>query len=552
MSTGSVGIGVSRLGQIAINVHDLHRAVSFYRDNLGLPLLFTAGDMGFFDCGGVRLMLSRPEKPEFDHPSSVLYFTVPDIERAYRQMEAKGVRFEGRPHLIAKLPAHDLWMAFFQDSEGNLLALMSEVPRELFQPDMKSDTGVFTEGIRTLVSTLTESLAALTVAADVRQRNIEHFFAESIEGYEQDGKRLYRFRDSADDHKSISHQLPLYRGFFIQKSSLQRVKASSQALPQLLFSNLAELYLGYIKTLIRSLLYLCPNLLQSGSATNQAVDEELLGPQDAARERRVEQQAGYALQQGLDELFAWVDAALNTGLKAGIPISPELIEVTERMNLHACNGGIVSDRYIEVCRRCSVPLENVHAGDRLEITSEYFYRAADIVFAAGIKLGHLLWRHVLPDQWAKANAILQDLTFTLIQEQQYALADTLLDFANTVLVKYADENNRLVFLVNGALAAYLANDKAKCGKMLRSVDWQNTPDVLRLAHLVLDEQYNDAAVLMRQIGAKARPTKGEYLRWPLFEEFRKTPQFLTVFKEVFSEITLTETEVSPGKPNRGT
>ena len=84
--------------------------------------------MAFFDCGGVRLMLARPEKPEFDHPSSVLYFSVPDILAAHRQMLDGGTRFEGEPHVIAKMPAYDLWMAFFRDSEQNLLALMSEVP----------------------------------------------------------------------------------------------------------------------------------------------------------------------------------------------------------------------------------------------------------------------------------------------------------------------------------------------------------------------------------------------------------------------------------------
>ena len=129
MSTATVGIGISRLGQVSMNAHNLDRAVAFYRDTLGLPLLFTTGNMGFFDCGGVRLMLTLPEKPEFDHPGSVLYFSVPDIESAYRQLEAKNVRFEAKPHLIARLPAHDLWMAFFYDSENNLLALMSEVAR---------------------------------------------------------------------------------------------------------------------------------------------------------------------------------------------------------------------------------------------------------------------------------------------------------------------------------------------------------------------------------------------------------------------------------------
>jgi len=122
-----MNIGISRLGQVSINVHDLDRATGFYREVLGLPLLFTVSGLAFFDCGGVRLMLARPEKPEFDHPGSVLYFSVPDIAAAHRQMLASGVGFEGEPHVIAKMPAYDLWMAFFRDSEQNLLALMSEV-----------------------------------------------------------------------------------------------------------------------------------------------------------------------------------------------------------------------------------------------------------------------------------------------------------------------------------------------------------------------------------------------------------------------------------------
>jgi len=130
MTTAAGGIVISRLGQVAINVHDLERATAFYRDALGLPLLFTAGGMAFFNCGGVPLMLTRSEKPEFDHPGSVLYFNVPDIQSAYRVMQEHGAQFEGQPHLIARMPDHDLWMAFFRDSEQNLLALMSEVRGE--------------------------------------------------------------------------------------------------------------------------------------------------------------------------------------------------------------------------------------------------------------------------------------------------------------------------------------------------------------------------------------------------------------------------------------
>jgi methylmalonyl-CoA/ethylmalonyl-CoA epimerase len=129
MNTVTASIGISHLGQIAINAHDIERATAFYRDTLGLPLLFTAGKLAFFNCGGVRLMLDVAEKPEFNHLSSILYFAVPDISTAHRQLLAKGVRFEDEPHVIARMPDHDLWMTFFHDSEENLLALMSEVRR---------------------------------------------------------------------------------------------------------------------------------------------------------------------------------------------------------------------------------------------------------------------------------------------------------------------------------------------------------------------------------------------------------------------------------------
>lgn len=126
MSTNS---DLERIGQIAINVKSLERAVAFYRDTLGMKFLFEAPGLAFFDCGGVRLMLGPAEKPEFDHPGSILYYKVADIGATHRRLRDRGVVFEAEPHLVARLPEHDLHLAFFRDTEGNLLALMGEVAR---------------------------------------------------------------------------------------------------------------------------------------------------------------------------------------------------------------------------------------------------------------------------------------------------------------------------------------------------------------------------------------------------------------------------------------
>ena len=114
-----------QIGQISMRALDVDRATTFYRDVLGLPHLFRAGTLSFFDCGGIRLMLSNPE-PDYDHPGSVIYFKVEDIEARHSELIARGVEFIGKPHLIARMPDHELWMAFFKDTEGNTLALMCE------------------------------------------------------------------------------------------------------------------------------------------------------------------------------------------------------------------------------------------------------------------------------------------------------------------------------------------------------------------------------------------------------------------------------------------
>jgi predicted enzyme related to lactoylglutathione lyase len=129
--TQASSFGLSQIGQIAVNTHDLERAVGFYRDKLGMKHIFTVPPkMAFFDCDGIRLMLSLPEKPEFDHPSSIIYFSVTDIQQAAKTLSDRGVQFVEKPTFVADMGSYDLWMAFFRDSENNILALMSNVAKQ--------------------------------------------------------------------------------------------------------------------------------------------------------------------------------------------------------------------------------------------------------------------------------------------------------------------------------------------------------------------------------------------------------------------------------------
>jgi predicted enzyme related to lactoylglutathione lyase len=116
-----------KIGQIALTVSDLSRAKDFYQNSLGMKFLFDAGNLAFFQCGEIRLMLGTQEKPE-PRGGTILYFKVDDIQATYEALKRAGVEFFQAPHLIAKMPDHDLWMAFLKDPDDNTLGVMCELP----------------------------------------------------------------------------------------------------------------------------------------------------------------------------------------------------------------------------------------------------------------------------------------------------------------------------------------------------------------------------------------------------------------------------------------
>ena len=125
----SFPVSLGRIEQVAIPVRDLARATNFYRDRLGMKLLFEVPpQLAFFDCEGVRLALSISSDPMYDPPGSIVYYRVSDIEAAHAELEGLGVEFLREPHKIAELGDVEVWMAFFEDTEGNTLAITTEKP----------------------------------------------------------------------------------------------------------------------------------------------------------------------------------------------------------------------------------------------------------------------------------------------------------------------------------------------------------------------------------------------------------------------------------------
>lgn len=119
---------ISGIGQIGIVVNNLDEATKFYRDMLSIRYLFTASEMAFFQLGDIRLMLTQATGSQLRHPASILYYRVADIDAAYAELRGNGVHFVESPAAVYRADGKELWLAFFNDMDSNVLALMSERP----------------------------------------------------------------------------------------------------------------------------------------------------------------------------------------------------------------------------------------------------------------------------------------------------------------------------------------------------------------------------------------------------------------------------------------
>lgn len=394
----------------------------------------------------------------------------------------------------------------------------------------------FVDTIDSLSLALTESMAQLQITAAAAQRKLELLISSDLESSAHDGKKQYSFRNGVNGDSGKVHGLQEYGDFSSSRKNLERAKAAYKSLPASFFLVLTGAYDDYLASLVSVLSTLRS---QQTASDSDCPTPNLSGATSIFQDEKITNVAGSAC----DSQIEWLERKFGISLRGEFSMPPDLAELIERKVAFISSEGTVSTRYLDVCRENGIPCGALNAGDPLEIDLKYFANASDVTYASGVKLGYLLWRAVLPDQTAKANGALQDIAFGLIQEQRYKLSRDLLRFANDKAFEQADANNRHVFLINGALAAYLDGDRQECNRLLSLQDWAITADILKLAYSVLTEQFSEAAALMRKIGSASRPSKNEYLRWPLFAKFRNTTEFAAAFKETFGTITLNETEV---------
>lgn len=310
---------------------------------------------------------------------------------------------------------------------------------------------------------------------------------------------------------------------------------------------------AYVGKLIRHLLDVQPAIINCCDRQFTFSELTQFSSLDAVREHVVEKEVEAVLRESHSTQFEWLRKKFGIPLTKDLPSWPKFVEVTERRNLFVHTNGVVSSQYVDVCRKHGFEIPNgVRVGTQLPLDSEYFREAAECVLEIGIKLGQVLWRKVVPSELAFADQNLNKITYTLLSEERYELARTILDFATETLPRHTSEDYRLRCVINRAQAYKWQGKSDKCKEILEQEDWSATGLEFKLAHAILCDDEPKAISIFKQMGARSNLDKHTYREWPIFKELRKSAEFAAAFFEVFGE-PLAKVAVSQdntGSPNK--
>ena len=319
---------------------------------------------------------------------------------------------------------------------------------------------------------------------------------------------------------------------------------SHALLPRSLLVSLISQYDAYLGRLLRAIFILKPEIL---NVTDKKFSYEAIAQFssiDALREHILEKEVEDILRSSHSEQFKWMENTFKLPLTKDLSVWSEFIEITERRNLFVHTDGIVSSQYMSVCNSHKSKLEkDVKEGEKLSVPQKYFESSHYCIYEIGVKLGHVLWRKLFPNDREFADSKLIQQTYELIENGNYALAIRMLDFACNNFHKTANESSQLILTINRAQSQkWLGNDK-ECKEIMAKIDWSAKGEEFKLANHVLSEDWSKSVKTMRVIGKTGAVGKNHYRDWPLFREFRKQTSFLETFKEIFEEDFLIDSEI---------
>jgi hypothetical protein len=382
----------------------------------------------------------------------------------------------------------------------------------------------------------------------------------------KDGHKLKNFVDSlcTPGEGAVIHvPTELHNHFLEMQRKVERLVIAVNLVPNSFLVSLVSQYDSFLSELLTSIFNARPELLLGSERSLTFKELSSFGSLADARAFIIDKEIESVLRKSHSEQFDWMENRFKLPedrekftLRKDLPSWSTFVELTERRNLFAHCNGVATAQYLKICSGHGIDCQSIAVGSKLDITPEYFRAAWECVFEIAVKLSQVLWRKLLPSDGTKADHSLIDITYGLIVERKYRLAINLLEFATIIQKKLSTDDLRRRIVLNKAQAYKWMGDPQKASNVVNAEDWSSSADLFKLAVAVLRDDFDDAAKIMRRIGAEGSPTIHAYQNWPIFQEFRKTPQFreayLSVFKQPF--VTVEEalrSESSPKLPDVG-
>ncbi|WP_250463386.1 hypothetical protein [Microbulbifer litoralis] len=383
----------------------------------------------------------------------------------------------------------------------------------------------FLHKIESLHETMPLLMAMMYISRRMTRVQKAKFLTEHGEIIEEN-EEFKRYRLSIENERMVSR---------LEKKH-ERANTASDMLPSKFLISYVSEYDAFLGSLIKRILELKPELLNSGDKNISFSLLKELGSVDAAFKHVIEKEVESVLRDSHAEHFKWLEKICNVPLTKGLESWSSFIELTERRNLFVHCDGVISAQYMANCRlhNCSLSEED-KVGVRLTADKVYLDASFECLYEIAVKLTQVLWRKLFPQELDGADSSLINVSFSLIHEGQYSLAQKILDFGTETIKRHASDSNRRILIINRAQSYYHDNNKTKANEILDKEDWSSCADHFQLCVNVLKEDFDAAESLMKRIGDNGQIKEADYLDWPVFREFRKIDSFKSTFEEIFAK-----------------
>jgi hypothetical protein len=384
---------------------------------------------------------------------------------------------------------------------------------------------LFVRQIDSLANTLPIAMHVVRAAHQSSRQEYERFLEQECKITRDDGHT-----------KTFTVEGSKYFQFRRLEGRFQKANLAFDLVPRTFLVSLVSQFDAFLGRLIRQLFIIKPEALDSTASTLTFAQLTTLSSVEDAREYIIDKEVESVLRKSHPEQFDWLENKFGLRLRVDLKVWPVFVEVTERRNLFVHANGIVSNQYLDICKRHGSTVDpGLVAGKILSVSPDYFDTAHECLFEIGVKLAQVFWRKLEPDDLELADGNLLSVGYELLEEGRYRLARCLLDFSTETLKKHGKEEQRLSMVINRAQAYKWSGDNAMAQKIIGDVDWSAMGLKFQMAQAVLLDDFNRALEIMVKIGTNGDISKMGYREWPLFKEIRKVKDFARTFEDIFGE-----------------